>query len=54
MKLLFLINKTKINAKGDVPILCRVTYLQKRKAFYTGIFIKEDEWDNKGWKKRLN
>ncbi len=48
MKLLFLINKTKINSKGEVPILCRITYLGKRKAFHTGIYVKEDEWDSKG------
>jgi integrase len=46
-KILFLINKARINAKGEAPIRCRITFNGTRKIFSTGLFINPDTWDNK-------
>lgn len=46
IKILFVISATRINKKGLVPIVCRITYLGKRKPFATGIFIKLEYWNN--------
>jgi len=47
IKILFLISATRKNKKGLVPLLCRLTYLQKRKQFATGLFINPDCWNSK-------
>ena len=47
IKILFLIQRTKKNKKGECPIRCRITYLQKRYEFSSGFFIKPNFWDNK-------
>ncbi|WP_428225883.1 site-specific integrase [Flavobacterium sp.] len=41
-----MISATRINKKGLVPIVCRITYLGMRKPFATGIFIKPEFWNN--------
>ena len=46
-KILFLISVTRINRKGLVPIICRITYKNERKPFATGLFIKPNEWYSK-------
>lgn len=46
IKILFVISATRINKKGLVPIVCRITYLGVRKPFATGIFIKPEFWNN--------
>lgn len=46
-KILFLISATRINRKGLVPIICRITYKNERKPFATGLFIKPNEWYSK-------
>ena len=46
-KILFLISATRINRKGLVPIICRITYKNERKPFATGLFIKPNEWHSK-------
>jgi integrase/recombinase XerD len=46
LKILFLINKTRINAKGEAPIRCRITFNGVRKIFSTGLFINPDNWEN--------
>ncbi|MDY3521062.1 site-specific integrase [Riemerella anatipestifer] len=47
LKILFLISATRINKKGLVPIICRITYYGKRKPFSTGLFINPKHWDSK-------
>lgn len=47
LKILFVISKSRINKKGLVPIICRITYLGKRKPFSTGIFISPHNWESK-------
>ncbi|UGS23137.1 site-specific integrase [Flavobacterium channae] len=46
IKILFVISATRINKKGLVPIVCRITYLGIRKPFATGLFIKPENWNN--------
>ncbi|WP_340696405.1 Arm DNA-binding domain-containing protein [Flavobacterium nitratireducens] len=46
IKILFLISVTRKNKKGFVPLICRITYLGKRKPFATGIYIDPDNWDS--------
>lgn len=46
IKILFLISATRKNKKGLVPLICRITYLSKRKPFATGIFINPINWDS--------
>jgi site-specific recombinase XerD len=46
-KILFLISPTRINKKGLVPLLCRITYDGERKQFATGLFVNPKHWDSK-------
>ncbi|MES2864423.1 MAG: site-specific integrase [Bacteroidota bacterium] len=46
IKILFVISATRINKKGLVPLVCRITYLSKRKPFATGLFINPNNWNN--------
>ncbi|WP_299624825.1 site-specific integrase [uncultured Tenacibaculum sp.] len=45
--ILFLIQRNKVNKRGDVPMRCRITYKKQRKDFSTGIFINPNYWDGK-------
>lgn len=44
MKILFLIQNTRVNKKGFSSIIARVTLNTSRKEFSTGIFIRPDHW----------
>ncbi|CAM4344904.1 site-specific integrase [Flavobacterium terrigena] len=46
IKILFVISAIRINKKGLVPLVCRITYLRKRKPFATGLFINPNNWNN--------
>lgn len=46
IKILFVISATRINKKGLVPLVCRITYLSRRKPFATGLFINPKNWNN--------
>ena len=46
-RVLFLLDRIKINSQSKCPIRCRITYLQERKIFSTGLFINPNYWDNK-------
>jgi len=46
IKILFVISAARKNKKGLVPLVCRITYLGKRKPFATGIFVNPDNWNN--------
>lgn len=46
IKILFVISAIRINKKGLVPLVCRITYLSKRKPFATGLFINPNNWNN--------
>ncbi|MCO7186094.1 site-specific integrase [Tenacibaculum sp. XPcli2-G] len=45
--ILFLIQRNKINKRGDTPMRCRITYNKQRKDFSTGLFINPNYWDSK-------
>ena len=45
MKILFLIQRSKMNKRGLVPIMCRLTYLKQRKEFSTGLMIRPTDWN---------
>lgn len=45
LKLLFLISATRINKKGLVPLICRITYNSERKPFSTRLFIDPKNWN---------
>lgn len=47
IKILFVIDKVKINSKGLAPIRCRITYKGQRKPFATGIFVSPEYWNSK-------
>ncbi|MFV9483256.1 site-specific integrase [Christiangramia sp. ASW11-125] len=47
MKVLFLIQRKKVNKRGFLPIMCRITYQKERKEFSTGIMIKPNWWLSK-------
>ncbi len=47
MRILFVIEKARINAKGLAPLRCRVIYQKNRKIFSTGLFINPDHWNSK-------
>jgi site-specific recombinase XerD len=46
LSILFVLQKIKINKKGQCPIRCRITFLKSRKEFSTGIFINPEIWDS--------
>ena len=46
INILFIIEKIKINKRGECPLKCRITYMGKRKPFSTGLFINPDFWDS--------
>lgn len=43
-KILFVISGARINKKGLVPLICRITYNGNRKPFSTGLFINPEYW----------
>ncbi|WP_445749623.1 tyrosine-type recombinase/integrase [Polaribacter sp.] len=45
--ILYVISKSRINKKGEVPVICRITFLGKRKQFATGQFINPSHWHSK-------
>ncbi|WP_124980763.1 site-specific integrase [Nonlabens xiamenensis] len=47
LSVLFVLQKAKLNKKGLCPIKCRLTYMKKRRAFSTGLFINPDFWNSK-------
>lgn len=47
IKILFVIDKVKVNGKGLAPIRCRITYKGERKPFATGIFVSPEDWNSK-------
>ncbi|WP_412476972.1 site-specific integrase [Flavobacterium sp. TBRC 19031] len=47
LKILFVISASRINKKGLVPLVCRLTYLGARKPFTTGLFINPNHWYSK-------
>ena len=46
IKILFVISAIRINKKGLVPLVCRITYLSRRKPFATGLFINPNNWNS--------
>lgn len=46
IKILFLISATRMNKKGLVPLICRITFDKRRKPFSTGIFINPKNWNS--------
>jgi site-specific recombinase XerD len=46
LSVLFVLQKIKMNKKGQCPIKCRITFLKTRKEFSIGIFINPDYWDS--------
>jgi len=46
LAILFVLQKIKINKKGQCSIKCRITFIKTRKEFSTGIFINSNYWDS--------
>jgi len=47
IRILFLLDKSKMNKQGKCPLKCRITYLGKRKTFSTGQSIIPSDWFSK-------
>lgn len=47
LSILFLLQKTRINKKGECPIRCRITYLDERHEFSTSQLISPHSWNSK-------
>ena|SRR5690606_468221 len=47
LNILFLLYKSKTNAKGKCPIRCRITHNKKRKEFSTGLFVTPNKWNSR-------
>ena len=45
IKILFLIDKVRINKAGNSPLRCRLTFNGDRKIFSTGLFIDPEKWN---------
>lgn len=46
LNILFVLSKNKIRKDNKAPLLCRITYLDKRKQFSIGLFINPKHWNN--------
>ena len=44
MKILFLIQNSKLNKRRTTPIKCRITINKSRQEFSTGIFVRPEHW----------
>ena len=42
----YVIAKNKIRKDGKAPLFCRLTYLEKRRQFSTGLFVNPNYWDS--------
>ncbi len=42
----FILSKSKVKKDGKAPLLCRATLKDRRKQFYTGLFIKPENWNS--------
>ena len=47
VKLMYWLNKSKMNKKGLAPIFLRITFNKNRKEISTGIYISIRDWDSK-------
>lgn len=47
IKISFILERSKSNAKGECPVLCRISKGRCRKQFRTGVRCLAKEWDNK-------
>ena len=47
LRILFLLQKARINKQNKCPIRCRLTYNHKRREFATGQFIMSECWYSK-------
>ncbi|TDS57881.1 Arm DNA-binding domain-containing protein [Myroides indicus] len=47
VKILFVVRRAKTNKNGLSPLVCRITFNNKRKEFPTGFYIPEKEWNAK-------
>ncbi len=45
IRFILLINR--LNAENKAPIICRLTYLKRRKQFSTGLYINSNYWKRK-------
>ena len=45
IRFILLINR--LNAENKAPIICRLTFLKRRKQFSTGLFINPSTWNSK-------
>ena len=46
LNILFVLSRSRLNKNGKAPLFCRMTYLENRKQFSTGLFVKPKYWDN--------
>lgn len=47
LNILFVLRKNKTRKDGKAPLICRLTYLQKRKQFASGQFVNPRNWNSK-------
>ncbi len=47
VKILFVLSKSKTNMRGLSPLICRITFNNKRKEFSTGFYVAEADWNAK-------
>ncbi len=47
ISILFLLQKARINKQGKCPIRCRITFLEERQEFSTGLLVNPNEWYSK-------
>ncbi len=47
LRVLFYLQKSRINKKHKCPIRCRITFNSRRKEFSTGLFINPNHWKSK-------
>lgn len=47
IRILFVLNKSRVNRSNKCSIKCRITLNGKRKEFSTGLFINPDDWGSK-------
>jgi integrase len=47
IRILYVIDRAKLNKQDKCPIRCRITYLGNRRPFSTGLFVNPNQWNSK-------
>ena len=47
LNIMFIVISNRVNKQNKTPLGCRITYLQRRKQFSTGLQVQKEHWNSK-------